>query len=112
METHGHTILIVDDDRELSMVLEHTLTNKGFNVITAGNGGDALEHLRNWAIDLVVLDLMLPDMEGEVVLRKMKQLRPRAKVIIMTGHEDVESYVHTAQMGAADYLIKPVSPKD
>lgn len=58
MESHGHTILIVDDDRELPLFLEYALTNNGFNVITAGNGAVALEHLRNLAIDLVVLDCL------------------------------------------------------
>lgn len=112
MKTNSHTILVVDDNIELSHILEYALTDNGFNVITAGNGADALEYLMNWAIDLVILDLKLPDMEGEVVLRKIKQLRPRTKVIIMTGYGDVESYVHTAQTGATDYLIKPASLKE
>lgn len=112
MKTDSHTILIVDDDKELSLILEYALTDRGFTVITADNGAEALEYLRNRAIDVVVLDLGLPDMEGKTLLRKMKREKPKVKVIIMTGYDDVESYIDTTQHGAFDYLIKPLSPKE
>lgn len=112
MQSNLNTILIVEDDSDLSLILQYALSKEGFNVFTAVNGTEALNLLEDWAIDLVVLDLNLaPDMDGKTVLRKMKQIRPRTKVIIMTGREDVESYIQTTQSGAIDYLIKPVSPK-
>lgn len=110
-QRNDYTILIVDDDLELIQVEGKVLGNIGYDVVTVTTGAKALEVIVNRHIDIVILDLKLPDMDGEVVLRKMKQLRPGTKIIIMTGFGDVESYLHTLQKGVIDYLIKPVSPK-
>lgn len=113
MESGIHTtILIVDDDLDLTRVTEYPLAQHGFHVLTALNGATALDYLKNQAIEVVLLDLGLPDMNGRTLLRKIKQEWPSIKVIIITGHEDVESYIDTIQHGAFDYLIKPVLPRE
>lgn len=111
MEHNNHTILIVDDNRELSFLHQEVLADKGYNVLTAATGAEALALIESRSIDLVILDLHLPDINGETLFGKVKRIKPDIKVIIMTGYEDVESYVKTSQLGAIDYLIKPVSPK-
>jgi len=109
-EQKKFTILLVEDDIDLSLIEKTILMEEGYNVVTAATGADALGLLEVYKIDLVVLDLNLPDINGEALLGKMKKIKPKIKVIIMTGQEDIDSYIHTLQLGAIDYLIKPVSP--
>ena len=109
-EQKKFTILLVEDDIDLSLIEKTILMEEGYNVVTAATGADALGLLEVYKTDLVVLDLNLPDINGEALLGKMKKIKPKIKVIIMTGQEDIDSYIHTLQLGAIDYLIKPVSP--
>lgn len=104
------TILLIEDDAKLSLIEEQILTDEGYNVVKAATGEQGLEIITAQQIDLVILDLMLPDTSGQALLTKMRRLRPEVKVIIMTGHEDVDSYIETIQRGAIDYMIKPVAP--
>lgn len=104
------TILLVEDDIDLSLIEKTILMEEGYNVITAATGLKALGLLDDHKIDLVVLDINLPDINGKALLEKMKRIKPNIKVIIMSGQEDIDSYKHTLQLGAIDYLIKPVSP--
>lgn len=104
------TILLIEDDAKLSLIEELILTDEGYNVVKAATGERGLEIITDQQIDLVILDLMLPDTSGQTLLAKIRRLRPEIKVIIMTGHEDVDSYIETIQRGAIDYMIKPVAP--
>lgn len=105
------TILLVDDNKDLLLVQGEVLSDEGYNVVTAETGRDALELLECRPVDLVILDLKLPDTDGEVLMEKMKRMRPMVKIIIMTGNDDIDTYIQTLQKGAIDYLIKPFSPK-
>lgn len=104
------TILLIEDDAKLSMIEEHILTDEGYDVIKAATGEKGMDVITAQPVDLVILDLKLPDTTGQTLLPKIKRLRPEIKVVIMTGHEDVASYVETIQRGAIDYMIKPVAP--
>ena len=106
-----HTILLVDDNRDLLLVQGAILAEEGYNVITGATGAEAMELLEGSHVDLVILDLKLPDIDGEALMGKMKRIRPGAKFIIMTGCDDISKYIETLQNGAIDYLIKPFSPK-
>lgn len=106
-----NTILLIEDDISLSIIETHILLQSGYHVLTASSGKEAFGLIEDWAIDLVILDINLPDMDGKTVLRRLKQIRPDIKVIITTGYEDADSYVQTIQDGVAEYLVKPVSPK-
>lgn len=110
MEPQNKTILIVDDNKDLLILHREVLEGKGYNIITASTGEEALILIESRSIDLTLLDLNLPDIKGDKLMGKIKRVKPEIKVIIMTGHEDVESYIRTSQLGAIDYLIKPVSP--
>lgn len=98
------TILIVDDEKNLSRLYEKELTKEGYNVILAGSGGEALDKLETSSPDLVVLDIRMPGMDGIEVLGKILGKNNRLPVIINTAYS---SYQNNYMSWAADaYLIK------
>ncbi len=101
------TILIVDDEEFIRLSLQQILSEEDYNVILNESGGEALRTVREEEIDLVLLDLNLPDMGGIDILRKIKQYQPHILTIIMTGFASVESAVEALKLGAYDYIKKP-----
>ena len=101
------TILIVDDEEFIRLSLQQILSEEDYNVILNESGGEALRTVREEEIDLVLLDLNLPDMSGIEILRKIKQYQPHILTIIMTGFASVESAVEALKLGAYDYIKKP-----
>ena len=104
----GH-ILVVDDNETNRLMLERRLTRDGHKVTTLSNGAAALERLAAGDIDLVLLDLMMPEMNGYQVLSAMKAEEGLllVPVIILTGLEEEESAIRCLEAGAEDYLTKP-----
>jgi CheY-like chemotaxis protein len=103
------TILVVDDEAYILDVGQLMLQGLGYSVITAGDGQSAIEiyaELKN-EIDLVILDLVMPDMGGEIVYDKIKQIRPDAKVLFASGHYVDDQAQALIQSGANDFLQKP-----
>ena len=101
-------ILIVDDDRALRRSLELQLEARGLAVATAADLGAAESAWRATPPDLVILDLMLPDGEGLDLLARMKSEGDAAKVLMITGHDDMEKAVAAMRLGAFDYVHKPL----
>jgi DNA-binding response OmpR family regulator len=104
-------LLIVDDDAELCTLLVEYLGPEGFTAETGGSGPAALEHLAKNAVDLVVLDVMLPGLSGFEVLRRMRAAS-RVPVIMLTARGEEVDRVVGLEMGADDYLAKPFSPRE
>jgi two-component system response regulator CpxR len=105
------TVLIVDDDHELCVMLAEYLAPEGLSVETAGDGRAALERLQQQPPDIVVLDVMLPELTGFEVLRRIR-VSSRLPVIMLTARgEDVDRIVGL-EMGADDYLSKPFNPRE
>ncbi len=104
-------LLIVDDDTELCGMLAEYLAPEGFQTEAVGNGPAALERLGRGAIDLVVLDVMLPELSGFEVLRRIRALN-RVPVIMLTARGEEVDRVVGLEMGADDYLAKPFSPRE
>ncbi len=105
-------ILAVDDNRLNRLKLAHSLEQQGHHVALAENGRQALEILRDEPFDLVLLDIVMPELDGYAVLEAMKAdatLR-EIPVIVISAVEEIESVVRCIQMGAADYLTKPFDP--
>jgi two-component system sensor histidine kinase/response regulator len=105
-------LLIVDDDAANRDVLSRRLKQQGHSVTTASNGGDALRLMRETAFDLVLLDIMMPDMDGYEVLGRIKsedQLH-NIPVIMISALSEVQSVVRCIEAGAEDYLAKPFNP--
>jgi two-component system response regulator CpxR len=109
-ESRTH-LLIVDDDHELCSMLVEYLGPEGFAAETAGTGSAALERLSRGALDLVVLDVMLPELSGFEVLRRLRSVS-RIPVIMLTARGEEVDRVIGLELGADDYLAKPFSPRE
>ena len=105
------TLLIVDDDAELCAMLAEYLVPEGFLTLSASTGPAGLEQLGRAAVDLVVLDVMLPELSGFEVLRRIRAVS-RVPVIMLTARGEEVDRVVGLEMGADDYLAKPFSPRE
>jgi DNA-binding NtrC family response regulator len=105
--TEPLTILLVDDEELLVKSCSRLLEQEGYQVVTAYRGRDALELARRHRPDIVLADLMLPDMDGMELLREVRQLDPQALVIMITGFATVDSSIEAIRAGAYDYIPKP-----
>src|SRR5215213_3518844 len=105
-------ILIIDDDRDMCLLLKRFLSRHGFEVLEAYNGKKSLEILEETEPSLVMCDFRLEDMEGNVLLGKIKEKYPHLPVIIITGYSDIKIAVEVMKMGAYDYITKPLFPDE
>src|SRR5436309_12820176 len=105
------TILLVDDEEAVRKVLTFPLERDGYNVVQASDGEEALARFGDQPVDLVVLDIMLPKLDG---LEVCKQLRSRSSVpiIMLTARDDELDKVVGLELGADDYITKPFSIRD
>lgn len=101
------TILVVDDEAKMRRVLEIALAQLGHTVLTAGNGREAIEVIDRHAVDLVITDLRMPEMDGLALLAHLRRHEHEVPVIVVTAHGSVESAVDAMKQGAADYLLRP-----
>ena len=107
MSRRQTTVLVVDDEISVTDILYEDLTQEGYDCITAGTGGDALQQISAHKADVVLLDLKLPDFYGIEVLREMKSAHPEMAVIVITSYGDIETAVEAMKIGATDFIIKP-----
>ena len=105
----GERLLLVDDEDNLRSMLEAALRHSGFEVHPAANGRDALEAVAEVKPDLIVLDVMLPDLDGFDVCQRLRQTDDRTPVLFLTARDATEDRVRGLTMGGDDYLIKPFS---
>lgn len=107
METE--TILVVDDDEDIVNLIERHLSNKGYEVLTAYDGEQAISLLEKTNFDLVITDLKMPKIDGMEVLRRAKEKDTNIEVVILTGHGTMDSIIEALRDGGAfDYLHKPL----
>ncbi len=107
----SHKILVVDDEQTLRITVRAYLEAEGYTVQTANNGRIALHTFRSFQPDLVVLDVMLPEMDGLEVLRQIRQ-SSEVYVIMLTARADEMDKVVGLTLGADDYIAKPFSPRE
>jgi DNA-binding NtrC family response regulator len=100
-------VMLVDDEERFLATTSKLLTRKGYEVVTAASGAEALRRLAELTVDVVVLDVKMPGMDGIAALREIKKLSPDVEVLLLTGHATVESAVEGLEAGASDYLVKP-----
>lgn len=100
-------ILVVDDEAELCALLGEFLTSKGYRVITATSGGEALVKVRQEDLDAVLLDVRMPDMSGLDVLRAIRTMGKAMYVVVVTALEDETTRQEAQRLGADDYVTKP-----
>ena len=106
------TILIIDDDRDMCLLLKRFLTRHNYEVLEAYSGKKAMELLETTEPSLIMCDFRLEDMEGNVLLGKIKDIYPHMPVIIITGYSDIKIAVEVMKMGAYDYITKPLFPDE
>ncbi|MDD5234438.1 MAG: sigma-54 dependent transcriptional regulator [Syntrophales bacterium] len=103
-----HSILVVDDEEDIRQALKMIFDSESYQSFFSSNGKEAIEIIRKKEIDLMLLDLRLPDIGGLEVLKTAKAIDPLLTVIIMTGYADVETAVQAMKTGAYDYIKKPL----
>jgi DNA-binding response OmpR family regulator len=100
-------VLVVDDEVDFATALAARLQHRGFSVQAAFSGAAAVRHVSNEQVDVVLLDLKMPEMDGLATLREMRRVAPGVRVIVLTGHGTVERGIEGMQFGAEDFLQKP-----
>ncbi len=103
------TILVVDDEPGVRTALTGVLRDEGYTVETVGSGEECLERVTRGAVDLIVLDVWLPGMDGLATLARLRERQVDAQVVLISGHGNIESAVRAIKMGAFDFVEKPLS---
>ncbi|MFP4158778.1 MAG: sigma-54-dependent transcriptional regulator [Desulfobacterales bacterium] len=105
-------ILLVDDEKDFVEQLSERLRIRDYDVTVCHSGEEAVENIRQYLYDVVILDVSMPGMDGNEALRSIKQHRPLTEVIMLTGHATVESAIDGMKQGAFDYLMKPCKTEE
>jgi OmpR family response regulator RpaB len=111
LENHKEKILVVDDEASIRRILETRLSMIGYDVVTAADGEEALETFRKTNPDLVVLDVMMPKLDGYGVCQELRK-ESDIPIIMLTALGDVADRITGLELGADDYVVKPFSPKE
>jgi two-component system, OmpR family, alkaline phosphatase synthesis response regulator PhoP len=107
------TILIIEDEKDIAEILEYNLRKEGYQTITAANGEEGLEKIRKNSPDIIILDLMLPGIDGFDVCRQLKTDKKTntIPILMLTAKSEDTDIVTGLELGADDYVTKPFSPK-
>jgi DNA-binding NtrC family response regulator len=100
-------VLLVDDEIDFLDTLSERMRNRGMEVATSSSGVEALKKVDKEAYDVIILDLMMPGVDGLEALKILKAKRPELQVILLTGHATVEKGIEAMKLGAMDFLEKP-----
>jgi two-component system, OmpR family, response regulator MprA len=106
------TVLVVDDDQRLLKMLQRTLTYEGLQVVTAANGEEALEQVDRCRPAIIILDWMMPKMDGLEVVHQLRLEHNQVFILMLTARDAIENRVEGLESGADDYLIKPFAPAE
>lgn len=106
-------ILIVDDEQDILEILEYNLQNSGYETVTAANGDEAIRQARQFHPDLILLDVMMPEMDGYQTIKQLRKNPDLDKTIIifLTAMSDEKSEIEGLKLGADDYIAKPIKPE-
>lgn len=106
------TVLIVDDDPKLLKMLQRTLTYESLTVFTATNGFEALPLVQAHKPDMIIVDWMMPKMDGLAFVRRLRDEEDKTMVLMLTARDAIENRVEGLESGADDYLVKPFAPAE
>lgn len=101
-------ILVVDDEENARIALSKLLVREGYEVSLAGNGNEALRFLQGREVELIITDINMPEMNGLTFLRELSKSYPESNVIMVTAYGEVESYIEAMNLGAFEYINKPL----
>lgn len=99
--------MVVDDEEALRAVLSAELEGEGYQVVSAGDGQEAINILTTREFDLILLDIKMPNVDGFEVLKFVKERQPKTKVIMLTGFADLKNAIESKKLGAEDFVSKP-----
>ncbi len=105
-------ILVVDDEHKLREMISSYLKNDGYETIEAANGNSAVQNIKNDQIDMVLLDIMMPEMDGYEALKEIRSIQKKLPVIMLTAKTDEIDKIVGLEMGADDYITKPFSLRE
>ncbi len=105
-------ILVVDDEKDTRTTLKDILELEGYRVATAANGEEALKKMQQDEYDVIILDIVMPGMDGITVLEHLSQMPIDIEIVLLTAHSSVSSAIAALRHGAADYLLKPAAPDE
>ncbi len=105
-------VLLVDDEPHFIKMLAERLEGRGFNVETAGGGAEAVGKAKGEPYDAIVLDLLMPNMDGLETLKQLKEINPDLQIILLTGHGTIDKSVEAMKLGAVDFVEKPADFKE
>ncbi len=107
------TILLIDDEAEVRMLCQIVLEGAGYHVLTAESGRQGLRLLQHEQVDLILVDIFMPEMDGLEIIQLLHKSRPACKIIAMSGDSWEWNYLDTAKhFGAHDTLTKPIDPQE
>jgi len=109
---HRRTVLLVDDEPDVLRLFKRILSAEGALILAAESGAEALEIAQQNRLDLVILDIKLPDISGTEVLRRLRRIDPDVPVLIVTSYGSVETVRASMEFGAFDYLTKPFENRE
>ena len=109
---HNLRMLIVDDHPDLRKSLEQQFENEDFVVDSAENGRKAIDRIRDQHYDVILLDMMMPELDGMGVLREMKAMNRYTNVIMLSAVDEVSTAMECVKMGAKDFIQKPYDPEE
>ncbi len=106
------SVLVIDDDEKMRELLTTILEGEGYYVESAANGKQAIEACKKVHFDVALIDIELPDVKGTVLLRTLKEIKPKMVRIIVTGHPSIENAVKAINEKADGYILKPFNPSE
>jgi DNA-binding NtrC family response regulator len=104
-------VLVVDDDADTRTFLDDVLRREGVQTLLAGSGQQALALLEREPAEVLFVDLVMPDMDGLELLRRVRRVRPQVSAVVISGHARVDSCIEALRLGVCDYLTKPFAPQ-
>jgi DNA-binding NtrC family response regulator len=105
-------VMLVDDEKDFLETLCKRLTKRKLDVTSANSGLEAIAKIQEFPVDVVVLDVRMPGMNGIETLKEIKKIKPSVEVIMLTAHADVQVAIEGMELGAFDYLMKPMEIDD
>ncbi|MBF0113110.1 MAG: response regulator [Desulfamplus sp.] len=100
-------ILLIDDETEFLEIMSERMQNRGMDVTTVASPKEALKKVKEESYDAILVDLMMPEMDGLQTLKALKEINPDVQIIMLTGHATVEKGIEAMKLGAMDLLEKP-----
>ena len=104
-------ILVVDDEEKIRIVIKKYAEFEGYNIVEAGDGMEAIDKFKEESFDLVILDVMMPELDGFSTCRELKKIKD-VPVIMLSARGEEYDKIHGFELGIDDYVVKPFSPKE